>query len=157
VRIRRSVRTILRSDLSLLLLVPRAVRPSAQSTMSALLAIAASKVENILSSTLFGQLAEFIIEDIKSALYAKLLRDRRFDEVPDALGLPRYWKRDLDDRNDNSLKFTCDASVYPPLRSYQNALPSHHSLQAAIAGDRGQRRGIRQESIPLRVGLEVAR
>ncbi|HEX4786802.1 MAG TPA: alpha-L-arabinofuranosidase C-terminal domain-containing protein [Candidatus Sulfotelmatobacter sp.] len=149
------MRTILRSALSLLLSAPLFVRASAQTRLSASLTIDASKVENILTPTLYGQFAEFMFEDIKGGLDAELLRDRGFDEAPNALGLPRYWERDPDDRNDdNDLKFTWDATVYPPIHSDQNTLPSHHSLQVAIARDDGQRRGIRQGSIPMRVGLE---
>ena len=150
---RRCVRTILRSALSLLLSAPWSVA-SAQSSMSASLTIDASKVENSLSPTLYGQFAEFMFEDIKGGLYAELLRDRGFDEAPNALGLPRYWERDPDDRNDDAdLRFLWDASVYRPVHSDQNTLPSHHSLQIAIARDDGQRRGIRQGSIPLRSGV----
>ena len=123
--------------------------------MSASLTIDASKVENILSPSLYGQFAEFMFEDIKGGLYAELLRDRGFDEAPNALGLPRYWERDPDDRDDDSnLKFNWDATVYSPVHSDQNTLPAHHSLQIAIARDDGQRRGIRQGSIPIRTGIE---
>jgi alpha-N-arabinofuranosidase len=156
VRTRRCVRTILRSALSLLLSTPWSV-VAAQSSTSASLTIDASKVENILSPTLYGQFAEFMFEDIKGGLYAELLRDRGFDEAPNALGLPRYWERDPDDRNDDAdLRFSWDASVYRPVHSDQNTLPSHHSLQIAIARDDGQRRGIRQGSIPLRSGVEYS-
>jgi len=156
VRTRRCVRTILRSALSLLLSPPWSV-VAAQSSTSASLTIDASKVENILSPTLYGQFAEFMFEDIKGGLYAELLRDRGFDEAPNALGLPRYWERDPDDRNDDAdLRFSWDASVYRPVHSDQNTLPSHHSLQIAIARDDGQRRGIRQGSIPLRSGVEYS-
>ena len=155
-RTRRCVRTILRSALSLLLSTPWSV-VAAQSSTSASLTIDASKVENILSPTLYGQFAEFMFEDIKGGLYAELLRDRGFDEAPNALGLPRYWERDPDDRNDDAdLRFSWDASVYRPVHSDQNTLPSHHSLQIAIARDDGQRRGIRQGSIPLRSGVEYS-
>lgn len=155
-RTRRCVRTILRSALSLLLSPPWSV-VAAQSSTSASLTIDASKVENILSPTLYGQFAEFMFEDIKGGLYAELLRDRGFDEAPNALGLPRYWERDPDDRNDDAdLRFSWDASVYRPVHSDQNTLPSHHSLQIAIARDDGQRRGIRQGSIPLRSGVEYS-
>ncbi len=154
-RTRRCVRTILRSALALLLPAPLFLSALAQSSVSASLTIDASKVENVLSPTLFGQFAEFMFEDIKGGLYAELLRDRGFDEAPNALGLPRYWERDPDDRNDDAdLKFSWDATVYPPVHSDQNTFPSHHSLQIAISRDDGQRRGIRQGSIPIRTGLE---
>lgn len=153
-RTRRCVRTILGSALLLFLSSPWCV-VSAQSRLSASLIIDASKVENILSPTLYGQFAEFMFEDIKGGLCAELLRDRGFDEPPNALGLPRYWERDPDDRNDDpDLKFSWDATVYPPVHSDQNTLPSHHSLQITIAHDNGQRRGIRQGSVPIRTGLE---
>lgn len=153
-RTRRCVRTILGSALLLLLSAPWSM-VSAQSSLSASLIINASKVENILSPTLYGQFAEFMFEDIKGGLYAELLRDRGFDEPPNALGLPRDWERDPDDRNDDpDLTFSWDATVYPPVHGDQNTLSSHHSLQIAIAHDNGQRRGIRQGSIPIRTGLE---
>jgi alpha-N-arabinofuranosidase len=156
VRIHRCVRTILRSALSLLLSPPWSV-VSAQSSMSASLTIDASRVENILSPTLYGQFAEFMFEDIKGGLYAELLRDRGFDEAPNAIGLPRYWERDPDDRSDDAdFRFSWDASVYRPVHSDPNTLPSHHSLQIAIARDDGQHRGIRQGSIPLRSGVEYS-
>lgn len=153
-RTRRCVRTTLRSALSLLLLTPLSLT-SAQRGMSASLTIDASKVENILSPSLYGQFAEFMFEDIKCGLYAELLRDRGFDEAPNALGLPRYWERDPDDRNDDAnLKFNWDATVYAPVHSDPNTLPAHHSLQIAIARDDGQRQGIRQGSIPIRAAIE---
>jgi alpha-N-arabinofuranosidase len=155
VRTRRCVQTILRSALSLLLSSPLFVRAWAQTAMSASLVIDASKVENVLSPTLYGQFAEFMFQDIKGGLYAELLRDRSFDEAPNALGLPRYWERDPDDRNDDAaMTFTWDANIHPPVRGDQNTLPSYHSLQVAITRDDGQRRGIRQGSIPIRAGLE---
>ena len=154
-RTRRCVRTILRSALSLLLWVPFFLRAEAQSGISASLNIDASKVDNLLSPTLYGQFAEFMFEDITGGLFAELVRDRSFDEAPNAFGLPRYWERDPDDRDDDAaLKFTWDSSVYPTVHSDQNTLPSQHSLQIAIARDDGQRRGIRQGSIPIRAGLE---
>ena len=153
-RTRRCVRTALGSALSLLLSSSWFVA-SAQTNLSASLTIDASKVDNVLSPTLYGQFAEFMFEDIKGGLYAELLRDRGFDEAPNALGLPRYWERDPDDRNDDAdLKFSWDATVYPPVHSDPNTLPAHHSLQIAIAHDNGERHGIHQGLIPLRSGVE---
>jgi alpha-N-arabinofuranosidase len=123
--------------------------------MTASLTIDASQIENVISPTLYGQFAEFMFEDIKGGLYAELIRDRSFDEAPDSLGLPRYWERDPDDRNDDGdINFVWDASVYSPVRSDENTLPAQHSLRIEIAHDDGQRRGIRQGSIPIRKGLE---
>jgi alpha-L-arabinofuranosidase len=125
-----------------------------QSGMTASLTIDASKIENRISSTLYGQFAEFMFEDIKGSLYAELVRDRGFDESPNALGLPRYWERIPDDRNDDGdMKFAWDAGVYSPARGDENPIPSQHSLQVHITRDDGQRRGIRQSWIPIRKGL----
>jgi hypothetical protein len=86
--------------------------------------------------------------------YTELIRDGSFDEAPNALGLPRYWERDPDDRHDDdALHFSWDASIYFPVRSEANTLPTQHSLQVDIARDDGRRRGIRQGWIPIRKGL----
>jgi alpha-N-arabinofuranosidase len=122
--------------------------------MTASLTIDASKTQNVISSTLYGQFAEFMFQDIKGGVYAELVRDRGFDEAPDAMGLPRYWERDPDGRNDDgNMKFAWDASVYNPVHSDKNTLPAQHSLQIDITRDDGQRRGIRQGWIPIRKGL----
>jgi len=156
VRTRQCVRTILlRSAISLLLSSSLFVCASAQTRLSASLTIDASKVENGLSPTLYGQFAEFMFQDIKCGLYAELLRDRSFDEAPNALGLPHYWERDPDDRNDDAaMTFTWDANIHPLVHGDQNTLPSHHSLQVTITRDDSQRRGVYQGSIPIRAGLE---
>lgn len=126
----------------------------AQQEVKASLAINAAKVENTISPTLYGQFAEFMFEDIKGGLYAELIRDRGFNEAPNALGLSRYWERDPDDRDDDdALHFTWDDSVYAPVRSNANTLSSH-SLRVDIDRDDGRRRGIRQGWIPIRKGLE---
>lgn len=122
---------------------------------TATLEIDANKVENTISPTLYGQFAEFMFEDIKGGLSAELIRDRGFDEQPNALGLPRYWERDPDDRNDDgSFHLAWDAEVYFPAAGDQNTLPSQHSLRVDIGGDDAQRRGIRQGWIPIRSTIE---
>src|SRR6476660_1969905 len=127
----------------------------AQQEAKASLAINAGKVENTISPILYGQFAEFMFEDIKGGLYAELIRDRGFNEAPNALGLSRYWERDPDDRDDDdALHFTWDDSVYTPVRSDANTLSSQHSLRVDIDRNDGRRRGIRQGWIPIRKGLE---
>jgi alpha-N-arabinofuranosidase len=122
---------------------------------TATLEIDANKVENVLSPTLYGQFAEFMFQDIKGGLSAELIRDRGFDEQPNSLGLPRYWERDPDDRNDDAaLHFAWDADVYLPAEGDQNTLPSQHSLRLDIREDNGQRRGIHQGWVPVRSGVE---
>jgi len=127
----------------------------AQESSRAQITIDASNTENHISPTLYGQFAEFMFQDIKSGLHAELIRDRGFDEAPNALGLTRYWERDPDDRNDDdALRFAWDAAVYLPARSDPNTLPTQHSLRVEVAHDDGRRRGIRQGWIPIREASE---
>src|SRR5829696_10031192 len=78
--------------------------------------IDARRVENRISPLLYGQFLEFMYEGMKFGLHAELLRDRGFEESPNALGLPRHWERYPDDRNDDyGLSFSRDGSAhYPP-------------------------------------------
>jgi alpha-L-arabinofuranosidase len=120
-------------------------------SQTATLKIDANKIENVISPLLYGQFAEFMYQDIKGGLSAELIRDRGFDEQPNALGLPRYWERDPDDRNDDAaMHFAWDADMYLPAESDQNTLPSQHSLGVEIRGTDSQRRGIHQGWIPIR-------
>jgi len=129
--------------------------PTIAQSRTAILEVNADKVENFLSPTLYGQFAEFMYEGIKGGLTAELIRDRGFDEQPNALGLPRYWERDPDDRNDDSaLHFSWDGDVFLPANSDSNTLSSQHSLRVEIPGNGGQRHGIHQEWIPIHAGIE---
>lgn len=138
-----------------LLLFCLCTRTPAQKAATASLSIDAVKVENTISPILYGQFAEFMFEDIKGGLNAELIRDRGFNEAPNALGLPRFWERDPDDRDDDdALHFAWDASVYSPVRGDVNTLTPQHSVRVDIDRDDGRRRGIRQGWIPIRKGLE---
>lgn len=153
-RTRRFVRIRLWNVLRVLLLCSLCFQALAQSGTTASLTIDASKIENTISSTLYGQFAELMFQDVKGGLYAELVRDRGFDEAPNAIGLPRYWERDPDDRDDDgNMKFAWDSSVYGPVRTDEKTLPAQHSLRIDIARDDGQRRGIHQGWIPIRKGL----
>jgi alpha-N-arabinofuranosidase len=138
----------------LLFLFPALTGAQNQTQVSATVEIDASKVEGQISSGFYGQFMEFMYEDIKGGLYAELLRDRSFEDAPNAIGLPRYWERDPDDRNDDSaLRFQWDDSVfYPRARNFESQ-SIEHSLRITIRENDGQRRGIRQGGIPLREGV----
>jgi alpha-L-arabinofuranosidase len=141
--------------LALLLLDSFAAIGRAQNTTTATLAIDADKVENVISPSLYGQFAEFMFQDIKGGLDAELVRDRGFDEQPNALGLPRYWERDPDDRNDDAaLRFAWDGDVYLAADGDENTLASQHSLRVDVQSEFEQRRGIRQGWIPLHAGVD---
>jgi alpha-L-arabinofuranosidase len=117
--------------------------------------IDAQKVENRISPMFYGQFMEFMYQDIKGGLYAELLRDRSFEEPANAIGLPRDWERDPDDRNDDTaMKFHWDDSLsYPPSKSFDGQT-IEHSLRITITQNDGQRRGIYQSGIPIREGVD---
>jgi len=125
-----------------------------ENAAAASITILADKVEGRVSPTLYGQFDEFMYEAVKFGLNAEMVRDRGFEELPNAIGLPRYWERDPDDRNDDSaLHFHWDDSVaYPASRSFTSET-SDHSLRVTIDNDDNQRRGIRQSNFPVRQGV----
>jgi alpha-L-arabinofuranosidase len=142
-----------RRVLCLLLLYPCFPPTGAQPQSTASIRIDTNKVENAISPMLYGQFAEFMFQDIKGGLYAELIRDRGFDDTPDAMGLPRYWERDPDNRNDDgAIHFAWDDAVYSPVHGDSSTLPKH-SLRVEIKRSDMSRRGIRQGSIPVRGGL----
>ena len=127
----------------------------AQNSKIATLTVDASRIENAISPTLYGQFAEFMFEDIKGGLFAELVQDRGFDEQPNALGLPRFWERDPDDRNDDgALHFAWDSTEFLPVNVDANTLRTQHSLRIDIQSEHIQRRGIHQGRIPVRAGLD---
>ncbi len=126
----------------------------AQDRTTASIIIDESKVDGEISPTLYGQFDEFMFEGVKGGLSAELLRDRSFDEAPNAIGLPRYWERDPDDRNDDAgLHFHWDDAVFYPLSRQTKTDVPDHSLRIDVAVSDGQRRGIRQGQIPIRKGI----
>ncbi|MGH9163698.1 MAG: alpha-L-arabinofuranosidase C-terminal domain-containing protein [Vicinamibacteraceae bacterium] len=134
-----------------------------QAPDEASIAIDAETVENRISPRLYGQFAEFMFQNIKLGLHAELLRNRGFEEAPNAIGLSRYWERDPDDRNDDPIRFHWDDSVaYPPARPLARGVPSpaagkdrvEHSLRIDVPVRDGQRRGIHQSGLPVRAGTE---
>ena len=137
----------------LVLTVPH--RAEGQQAARARIDVDAQKVEGRISPMLYGQFMEHMFEDVKGGLYAELLRDRSFEEAPNAIGLPRDWERDPDNRNDDgALQFHWDDSVYyPPHRSFDSQTIDH-SLRITVSENGEVRRGIRQGGIPIRAGIE---
>ena len=122
--------------------------------VSASIVIEADKLLGSISPRLYGQFDEFMYEGVKGVLYAELLRDRGFDEAPDVRGLPRYWERDPDDRNDDPGLhiYLDDAVFYPPAPKFPSEI-GNHSLRLDVTANDGQRRGIHQGGIPVRQGV----
>jgi alpha-L-arabinofuranosidase len=132
----------------------------AQTSHTASITIDARKVENRISPLLYGQFLEFMYEGMKGGLHAELIRNRSFEESPNAIGLSRYWERYPDDRNDDyALTFLWDDEVaYPPHRKLSvetgERETKEHSLRVQAGDGAIQRHGFYQARIPIRGGLE---
>jgi alpha-N-arabinofuranosidase len=123
-------------------------------SVPATISIDAGKVEGNISPMLYGQFDEFMFEGVKGGLHAELVRDRSFDAAPNAIGLPRYWEREPDDRDDDpALHFRWDDSVFYPIARLFQSEKIEHSLRVDVAASDGQRRGIHQGGIPVRQGV----
>jgi alpha-L-arabinofuranosidase len=108
-----------------------------------------------ISPMLYGQFVEFMFEGVKGGMYAELLRDRSFEEAPNAIGLPRYWERYPDDRDDDyALNFAWDETVHYPLKPRTDIQGAEHSLRVETGDGVIPRHGIFQSRIPVRAGVE---
>jgi alpha-L-arabinofuranosidase len=152
-----------RTGVALLMLFALSVCPtrvSARVTGQATIVVDAGKVENSISPMLYGQFLEFMFEGMKGGLHAELLRDRSFEEPPNAIGLPRNWERYPDDRDDDyGLNFVWDASVsYPPKRTLKvetgEKQSPEHSLRIEAGDGVVPRHGFYQARVPVRAGAE---
>src|ERR1051325_5092859 len=117
---------------------------TALTAQTASLSVDARKVENRISPLLYGQFLEFMFEGVKRGLHAELIRNRSFEEPPNATGLSRYWERYPDDRNDDyALTFQWDTRfAYPQNRN-------EHSLRVEAGDGVIERHGIYQPRIPI--------
>jgi alpha-N-arabinofuranosidase len=160
VRPSKTIKFAVPAAVFLICLLPQFALVYAQATRSASLTIDARKVENRISPLLYGQFLEFMYEGVKSGLHAELIRNRSFEEPPNAIGLSRHWERYPDDRNDDyALSFLWDeASSYPPRRliTIETGEPGvrEHSLRVDAGDGAITRHGFYQPRIPVRAGLE---
>ena len=120
----------------------------------------ARKVENRISPLLYGQFLEFMYEGIKGGLHAELMRNRGFEEPPNAIGLSRYWERYPDDRNDDyALAFARDEKLPLPAERKTKIDTGEketreHSLRVEAGDGVIPRHGVYQPRIPVRAGVE---
>jgi alpha-N-arabinofuranosidase len=152
---RRATRALLMMRALLAALCVALCRPVSVFAFSASVTVDASKVENRISPMLYGQFMEFMFEGVKGGVHAELLRDRSFEEAPNAIGLPRDWERYPDDRGDDyGLAFAWDEKIsYPPARSLkvetgEKAQPEH-SLRVELSDGVVERHGIYQPRVPV--------
>ena len=87
--------------LALLLLSGSAARSGAGQSSTTIIRVDASKRVNRISPLLYGHFAEFMFEDIKSGLWAELLRNRAFEDRAPRPSVAHYWERYPDNRNDD--------------------------------------------------------
>jgi alpha-N-arabinofuranosidase len=122
---------------------------------AATITIDASRPARPMSPLLYGQFLEFMFEGVKGGLHAELLRDRGFEEAPNALGLPRDWECYPDDRNDDyGLSFAWDAeTAYTPDPEFADA-HNHHALRVVARDGVLPRHGVYQPRVPVRAGIE---
>ncbi len=137
---------------SLLASSPRIV--GGQSAATARVVIDATRVEAKISPTLYGQFAELMFGGVKRGVHAELLLDRGFEEPPNAIGLPRYWERYPDDRNDDyGLHFRWDDSVaYPVSTELLEPPPVEHSLRIDAGPGVLERHGVFQPHVAVNAG-----
>lgn len=128
---------------------------AAQAPLSATISVDAAAVEGEMGPLLYGQFLEFMFEGLKGGVSAELLLDRGFEGAPNAIGLPRYWERYPDDRNDDyGLAFRWDDSVaYPVVHDHFEEAPEQHSLRVEVGGGVVERHGVFQSRIPVRAGV----
>jgi alpha-L-arabinofuranosidase len=129
--------------------------PVAPQPQSATIAIDAVTVEGRISPLLYGQFLEFMFGGIKGGLHAELVRDRSFEEAPNAIGLPRDWQRYPDDRNDDyGITFASDDQVaYPDASHGDAALIPRRSLRVELKPAVIERHGLFQARVPVRRGI----
>ena len=141
----------MREKILLFLLAVTLAQPHfvAAQTQRASISIDARRVENRISPLLYGQFLEFMYEGIKGGLHGELIRNRSFEEQPNAIGLSRNWERYPDDRNDDyALTFRWDNQfAYPQQRN-------EHSLRVEAGDGVIERHGIYQPRIPIKSNLE---
>ncbi len=126
-----------------------------ETALPAKIAIDTRKTENTISPLLYGQFIEFMYEGIKGGLHAELIRDRGFESPPSSLGLPRYWERYPDDRNDDyGLAFLWDADEFYPPRKGPATNTSNHALRVKLSDGVIPRHGLYQGRVPIRDGID---
>ena len=120
--------------------------------LAAAIQIDAGRPEQAISPLLYGQFLEYMFGCVKGGLHAELLRDRNFEEAPNAIGLPRYWERYPDERNDVADRFTHDGTAwYPPDRPVdQSKAGPDHALRVDVATGPEDRHGVYQPGVPVR-------
>ena len=141
--------------LFLLFLIPAAIRAGDLPTAHATVRIDAARPQGPISPLLYGQFLEHMFGCVKGGLHAELLRDRSFEDAPNAIGLPRYWERYPDSRNDGGTPFARDETVSysPDGPTDRTKTGPDHSLRVDVRAGPEDRHGVYQPSVPVREGV----
>jgi alpha-L-arabinofuranosidase len=132
-----------------------ASEPALQQPATASIEIDAGREEGRLSPLLYGQFAEFMFQGIKGGLHAELIRNRSFEEAPDAIGISRYWERYPDERNDDyAISFHWDQEAAYPMQAPSEGLIGGHSLRIQLRPGVIARHGVHQGRVPITSGLD---
>jgi alpha-N-arabinofuranosidase len=122
----------------------------APAPMTARIDIDAARVEGRISPLLYGQFIEYMFEGVKRGLHAELLRDRGFEEPPNAIGLSHEWERYPDDRDDDyGINFSQDEG-FGGLADGSGGKSLRVELRPAVIA----RHGVYQARVPIRQGVE---
>ena len=114
------------------------------------IAIDPGKPVGTISPLLDGQFLEHMFQCIKVGLHAEMIRNRSFEEAPDAIGLSRYWEPYPDRRNDDSLEFAADQSTAYPDRINPETQGHEQALRVDVHRGVITRHGVCQSGIPVR-------
>jgi alpha-N-arabinofuranosidase len=108
--------------------------PPSPAALEATVTVDIARSEGRISPMLYGQFSEFMYEGIKGGLHAELLRNRSFEEPPNAIGLSRHWDKGV---------------RYPDLKK-----GGGHALRIDVTNGVIRRHGVLQGGIPVRPHLE---
>ena len=132
-----------------------AAQVHAQPPRPASIEIDAGASQGPISPLLYGQFAEFMFEGVKGGLHAELIRNRSFEELPNASGLSRHWERYPDDRNDDyAISFGWDAGAAYPNTAPAEGLIGGHSLRVELRPGVIARHGVHQGRVPVKQSVD---
>ncbi len=130
-----------------------AQNPTLRPPAAASIDIDAATVDGRISPLLYGQFAEFMFEGIKGGLHAELIRNRSFEDQPNAIGVSHGWHRYPDDRNDDyALAFAWDDDVSYPHGANSAGPLDGHALRVELRPGVVSRHGVYQARIPITKG-----
>jgi alpha-L-arabinofuranosidase len=137
---------------ALVLLAGSAAHSGAGQSPTTTIRVDVSKRLNRISPLLYGHFAEFMFENIKSGLWAELLRNRAFEDMAPRPSVAHYWERYPDNRNDDYSLIFGGARFGLAEAGYPKAFHNRAQIMICTSEDH-QPRGMYQGEIPVRQGV----